>query len=266
MPTSQINQTDRARLAWNVLTHQASQKEPITYGELGQKIGIHHRAVRYALGPIQDYCLENNLPPLTILVINQTGKPGTGFIAHDTNDLRNGLSLVFNYPWKDEVNPFSFAESGFTYDQIIEHLIEKPAESAEIYFLTKSRGIQQTMFREAVRRAYNWQCAFTGWSFTDCLDACHIIPWEHADSQQRMDVRNGVLLNPLHHKLFDKGYITITENYTIKYCDPNEEKYDLSELERSLLINLHNKKMHLPQNKSLWPLKENIIYHNNFFE
>lgn len=51
---SKINQMDRARLAWPVLAAVAEQRQTITYKQLGGRIGVHHRAIRYVLGPIQD--------------------------------------------------------------------------------------------------------------------------------------------------------------------------------------------------------------------
>jgi putative restriction endonuclease len=79
-----------------------------------------------------------------------------------------------------------------------------------VYVKVKSRGVQQILFRDAVRKAYGWRCAFVGTEFPDALEACHIVPWAYSTPQQRMDVRNGLLLNPLHHRLFDKAYLTIT--------------------------------------------------------
>src|SRR5207244_11126234 len=75
------NQAERVYRAWNILTECARQQTPITYKQLGDELGMHHRPVRFILGAIQDYCLAERLPPLTILVINQKGRPGSGFIA-----------------------------------------------------------------------------------------------------------------------------------------------------------------------------------------
>ena len=69
-----INQAERAFRAWPILTKRASEGKTITYGELGTLLGVHHRAVRYVLALIQDYRLEEKLPPLTILIVNQGGK------------------------------------------------------------------------------------------------------------------------------------------------------------------------------------------------
>lgn len=259
---SQINQTERARLAWQVLIRIANLRKTIKYAELGALIGVHHRAIRYVLGPIQDYCLESCLPPITILVVNGSGRPGSGFIAHDPTDIENGLEAVWRYEWKKESNPFDFAAEGLSYNALITTLTKTPDEAEDVYVKVKSRGVQQILFRDAVRKAYSLRCAFTGIQFQDTLDACHIVPWAYATPQQRMDVRNGILLNPLHHRLFDKAYLTISDDYKILYYDPNGVNWKHSKSEAGLTQKLHNKEMHVPHFLRHRPLPENIERHN----
>lgn len=79
--TNNVNQEERAYRAWNVLVGCAETQKTITYKELGDKLGVHHRTCRYFLDCIQNFCLEEKLPPLTILVVNQKGILGNGFIA-----------------------------------------------------------------------------------------------------------------------------------------------------------------------------------------
>lgn len=259
---SQINQTERARLAWKVLVAVAKQRTTTTYGALGAQIGVHHRAIRYVLGPIQDYCLESKLPPLTILVVNGSGRPGSGFIAHDPDDLENGFEAVWSHDWHREKNPFDFAAEGLSYDSLLTTLTTNPDEAEQVYVLVKSRGIRQILFRDAVKKAYSLRCAFTGMLFPDALEACHIVPWANSTAQQRMDVRNGILLNPLHHLLFDKAYLTITTDYRMAYWDPAGAGREHSKLEAALTINLHRQTMHLPSQLRHRPLAENIERHN----
>lgn len=263
---SAINHTERARLAWQVLIEVARMRGTITYGVLGARIGIHHRVIRYVLGPIQDYCLETRLPPLTILVVNGSGRPGTGFIAHDPNDLESGLEAVWLFPWGTTHNPFDFAAEGLSYPTLINTLTQNPDEAGVVYAKVKTRGVQQILFRDAVRKAYSWSCAFSGTQFPEALQACHIIPWAYANPQQRMDVRNGLLLNPLHHCLFDKAYLTITPCYRILYSDPEGKERLHSKLEMALTINLHNQQMRVPRLTRLRPLAEYIRRHNQLIE
>ena len=70
--------------AWNVLCRIATRRELITYSELAAEIGAVPVGVGRILSLIQTYCLDEKLPPLTILVVNKhTERPGGGFIAWD---------------------------------------------------------------------------------------------------------------------------------------------------------------------------------------
>jgi len=263
---SQINHIERARLAWQVLIEVARARDTITYGGLGNRIGVHHRAIRYVLSPIQDYCIEEKLPPLTILVVNGTGRPGTGFIAHDPNDLESGFEAVWGCAWATKVNPFDFAAEGHSYDDLVSTLTQDPDDAGAVYSIVRSRGVQQILFREAVRKAYAWRCAFSGISIPEALDACHIVPWAYASPQQRMDVRNGLLLNPLHHRLFDKAYLTISSDLKIVYRNPDGAARPHSEIEDALTIKLHGRGIHAPRLAKHRPLAENIARHNELID
>jgi putative restriction endonuclease len=257
-----INQSERARLTWSVLSKVARKHETITYGQLGAAIGVHHRAIRYVLGPIQDYCIEEDLPPLTILVNNTAGIPGTGFIAHDRDDLGSGMNAVWLFDWRSRQNPFEFAVQGASFESLVVDLAASPDDAAEVYALVKTRGLRHLLFRSAVFKAYAWRCAFSGIEFVEALEAAHIVPWANSTPQQRMDVRNGLVLSSLHHKLFDKGLITINTDYEIKYFDPECVDREYSILERSLTVSLHGKRMQVPRLLKHRPLAENIAQHH----
>ncbi len=257
-----VNQLERAFRAWPILIEVARHRNTITYGELGAKLGIHHRAVRYVLGILQDYCLEENLPPLTILIVNGSGKPGTGFIAYDLSRFEKGLAVVWDWNWEAQENPFAFSVSGDSLNSLITTLAKEPGSSAEIYTRIPSRGIKQLLFRSALLKAYKHKCAFTELSFTSALEACHIIPWSLANENERLDIRNGILLNSLHHKLFDRGLITISTSHEIVFCDPKEEDGNYSKFDQLLTSRLHGQKMHLPHKLNQRPLAEYITRHH----
>lgn len=65
----------------------------------------------------------------------------------------------------------------------------------------------QGTFRVAVTDAYGRACAVTGEHSLPALDAAHIRPFA-ADGPH--DIRNGLLLRSDLHRLFDKGYVTVT--------------------------------------------------------
>ena len=140
-------QYQRAALAWPILTEVAVGGSKITYAQLAERLGIHPRPVRYVLGVIQDHCLGEKLPPLTILVVNQRGLPGEGFIAWDIDDLDAGYRRVRAHPWHELPNPFGFAGSGVTLELLARRLVSSPGESAAVYGLIRNRGIAQDVFR-----------------------------------------------------------------------------------------------------------------------
>lgn len=262
---SEINQNQRVAYAWDSLIRISKNKDLIRYNQLGNQIGIHHRAVRFVLGVIQNYCLENQLPPLTILVVNQSGLPGEGFVAWDVDNIEQGLQQVYNYNWNNLENPFEYAKEGLTENQIIEELLNNPNNSKDIYTKIKVRGAAQSIFRKALLLAYDSKCAFCGLNFETALQASHIIPWSKANKSERLDITNGLLLCATHHKLFDNGWFTVDNTYTIIYLDPDEKEGDYSKYDSLLTSSLHNKKMILPINKKHFPKKSYLAKHKNGF-
>ena len=259
-----INQEARAYKAWEVLTEYANKNEIITYSELGEKIDIHHRAVKHPLEKIQSYCLEEKLPSLTILVQNKSGQVGQGFIAWDVDDYETGCKKVYDYPWDDIINPFSYASDNTTEDKLIESLLSAPDSSKEVYIKIKNRGVSQQIFRKTLLKAYDNQCALTGLSYIEGLEAAHIVPWASASQEQRLDVRNGILLNAFHHKLFDIGLIRLNENYEI-VCDKSLYR-SVSEYDNLMVDKICGKKLTLPTDKKHHPLIENIKHMNEIIE
>jgi putative restriction endonuclease len=254
-----VNQLERAFRTWPVLVERAKKRNTITYGELGSEIEVHHRAIRFILRYIQDYCIDAKLPPLTILIINSSGLPGDGFIAFDLDNFEEGLEYVYSYDW-DMPNPFEFSSDGHSMESLVSELLADPGSSESIYTTVKTRGVQQMLFREALLAAYNGACAFTGIKNTDALEACHVVPWSQARKSERLDVRNGLLLNAYHHKLFDAGHITITHNHRIRSKEPSLS-HSLSDIEKALTVDLHMKNMLSPRLEQHRPLGEYIDRH-----
>lgn len=146
----------------------------------------------------------------------------------------------------------SFIENVVEVSEIEELPIGKEGES-----LVKVR-VNQAFFRSAVLASYNSKCCITGISIPELLVAGHITPWS-IDQKNRTNPANGLCLNALHDRAFDKGLMTITPDYTIKLSDKlleNVRKVD-SEL---FFLPFEAKKITLP-NKFL-PHREFLEYHN----
>lgn len=75
--------------------------------------------------------------------------------------------------------------------------------------------VNQNFFRSTILSSYNLKCCITGLSISDFLVASHIKPWK-ADELNRLNPHNGLCLNSIHDKAFDKGFITVTPDYKIK--------------------------------------------------
>lgn len=75
--------------------------------------------------------------------------------------------------------------------------------------------VNQNFFRSTILSSYNIKCCITGLSISNFLVASHIIPWKE-DENNRLNPHNGLCLNSIHDKAFDKGFITITPDYKIK--------------------------------------------------
>jgi putative restriction endonuclease len=93
----------------------------------------------------------------------------------------------------------------------------KFAEGREKERIVKTR-VNQNDFRQRILASYNEKCSITGISITSLLVASHIIPWSK-NIQERLNPKNGICLNSIHDKAFDKGLITITTDFKVKLSD-----------------------------------------------
>ena len=264
------NQDENARKLWKTLVDVATtNQKKITYKDAAGGVGIHHRVLRFPLGRVQEYCFQSKLPPLTILVVNkQTMLPGTGFIAWDIEDIETGINNVCAFNWSQMENPWQFAASGMSLENIVDDLFDHPEKAGEILALVKVRGMAQVIFRNLLLKTYDEKCAFCGFSFCDALEASHILPWSEATPAQRLDPKNGILLCSLHHRLFDCGYLTFDAEGVIEYCDPDERLLPpYCKIDRAMTVELHRKKATLPAETAHYPSREALIHHKkNIFE
>ncbi|MGU3350031.1 HNH endonuclease [Pseudomonas monsensis] len=261
-----INQEERAARAWPILIRHAAQGTTLTYGQLGSQLEIHHRACRYVLLEIQDYCLENDFPPLTMVVVNaNTRTPGQGCVVNDPRLIAQQRAEVQHFPWSEKDNPFGYAALGVTADELANQLLHTPSSAIEIYSMVKVRGKIQRLFRTALLKAYGCQCALTDTTFTQVLEACHILPWSQCTEAERLDIRNGILLNSNHHRLFDRGIITFGTDLKMIYADMKEEDGPYTESDHTLSTSLHGRSLNLPNPINLAPGTEYLKRSHNWY-
>lgn len=92
---------------------------------------------------------------------------------------------------------------------------ELPGGPTEVERTVRARRVQG-FFRRAVLSGYGHRCALTGLAIPQLLNASHIIPWSAPGSEQlRADPTNGLCLNALHDRAFDRGLITFDEDHRL---------------------------------------------------
>jgi putative restriction endonuclease len=88
--------------------------------------------------------------------------------------------------------------------------------------LTRVR-LGQGAFRVLITDAYDRKCAISGEKTLPVLDAAHIKPYEQSGPHS---ISNGLLLRTDLHKLFDKGYLTITTDFKIEVSRRIKEEFE----------------------------------------
>lgn len=104
--------------------------------------------------------------------------------------------------------------------------------------------VNQSNFRQRILASYNQKCCITGLNIPALLVASHIIPWAK-NEEERLNPRNGLCLNSIHDKAFDRGFITIGADYQIKLSkDILTKKNDFSI--QNLFLKYENQTIILP--------------------
>lgn len=141
---------------------------------------------------------------------------------------------------------------------ILEEDQEKYTKSIELQEEeeTVKRG---TLFKRLVPRIYNYQCCISGFRVTSkfniqLIDACHI---KEFSKTQDDTIRNGITLCPNLHRAFDRGLITIDNNYQVvvsnQFIEPQQTPYGIKQF--------HGIKINLPKEVKYYPALANLRWH-----
>ncbi|HUS01890.1 MAG TPA: HNH endonuclease [Chitinophagaceae bacterium] len=101
-------------------------------------------------------------------------------------------------------------------------LVEEPSALYGNSILTKVR-LGQSAFRVLVTDAYSRRCSVTGEKTLPVLEAAHIKSYALAGPHS---ISNGLLLRSDVHKLFDTGYLTVTENLQVEVSKRIREEFE----------------------------------------
>jgi len=123
--------------------------------------------------------------------------------------------------------------------------------------------VNQSFFRSTILSSYNLKCCITGLSISDFLVSSHIVPWSK-DEKNRLNPHNGLCLNSIHDKAFDKGFITVTPDYKVKVSKYFED-YKMDNAVLDFFIKYENRSIILPD--KFLPSKEFLDFHfQNIFK
>lgn len=128
--------------------------------------------------------------------------------------LNSGLSDVDSWPNRDP-SQSTIIEPGYS----IPGFEEEPAPLFErpIVMQIQNKKYRDARFRQNVLNAYDRRCAFTGLRIINGggrpeVEAAHIIPVEANGSDA---TRNGIALSGTVHWMFDRGLISLSDNFSI---------------------------------------------------
>jgi putative restriction endonuclease len=91
-----------------------------------------------------------------------------------------------------------------------------PREGVEREALIRVR-VNQSFFRRRILSAYEFRCCVTGLKVRELLVASHIVPWSQ-DSANRLNTRNGLCLNPLHDRAFDRHLMYVDADLRVRFA------------------------------------------------
>jgi putative restriction endonuclease len=117
------------------------------------------------------------------------------------------------------------------------------------------------IFKKEIPKIYNHTCCISGMRIivdrqVQMVDACHIIPFSESGDDT---VSNGISLCPNLHRAFDRGLLTITEDYKVQV-------HDFSEVETIYSIRqFDGKDIMLPEEQQYYPRIENLRAHHQRF-
>jgi len=126
----------------------------------------------------------------------------------------------------------------------------------------QEKYLRGELFKKVIPEIYDYSCAFSGLKVTtkrgfNLVESCHISPFSQTQDDH---VHNGISLSPNMHKIFDRGLITVDEDYRLviskQIMEDANHPYSLKKLE--------GKKITLPKNVNYFPSQEKFKYHRDY--
>lgn len=114
----------------------------------------------------------------------------------------------------------------------------------------------QGSFRVEVMEAYNRRCSITGEKTLPVLQASHIKPYAESGPHE---VRNGLFLRSDLHILFDRGLVTVTDDYRVEVSPAINDEWSNGREYYAM----HGRPLaSVPEQEEMRPAKEFVRWHN----
>ncbi len=138
----------------------------------------------------------------------------------------------------------------------IREQLDNDAFQEEIY-------VRGNVFKKEIPKIYNYTCCISGLridaiSNVSMIDACHIVPFSESYNDT---ITNGIALCPNLHRAFDRGLISIDDNYKVivskGFSETINSNYNIRQFA--------GKEILLPKNQKYFPSIESLNYHRGKF-
>ena len=124
--------------------------------------------------------------------------------------------------------------------------------------------IRSNIFKKEIPKIYNYTCCISGFridavSNISMIDACHIIPFSESYNDT---ITNGIALSPTLHRAFDRGLISIDDDYKVlvnnNFSEVNRTPYNIKQFTGIKLL--------LPSNEQFFPSLDSLSQHRKKFD
>ena len=152
-----------------------------------------------------------------------------------------------------EIDNQILGDTPLKYSQRIKELKNVTKEQFE-----EESFLREASFKKLIPKLYNNTCAISRMRVDTTLnasliDACHIVPWSESHDDT---VTNGISLSPNLHRAFDRGLISINNDYQVILSDSfveSDSPYNFSQFRNARLL--------LPESNKTRPSRENLENH-----
>ena len=178
-----------------------------------------------------------------------------------TRNLLRGVLLDMYFPQTKTLYWQRRPQGGYLHS-IEQQVLHEPAVAyaAALPPVDEVEGfVRGGLFKRLVPKVYNYTCCFSGMRVistydVSLVDVCHIVPFSVSGNDT---IGNGLALCPNLHRAFDRGLLSVDADYRVLVS----EAFGEAEPHPYSLRALAGKPMALPFDRKLYPLAQNLAWH-----